>query len=81
MVGYPGLGEAGRTFRDNETWQRRDIQLAGVLAHELGHVHNRDFIVMNNSVSESRPLAEGQQEYAMLTTVRLRNIASAEEIW
>jgi hypothetical protein len=26
-------------------------------------------------------LAEGEQEYAMLTTVRLRNIASAEEIW
>lgn len=26
-------------------------------------------------------LAEGEQEYALLTTVRLRNIASAEEVW
>ena len=26
-------------------------------------------------------LAEGEAEYALLTTVRLRNIASAEEIW
>lgn len=26
-------------------------------------------------------LAEGEQEYALLTTVRLRNIAAAEEVW
>ena len=73
--------------RDNllELWRYvddPDVPMAQRKELMLTHVKRLTFTSRGEGALQvNLLLAEGDQEYAMLTTVRLRNIASAEEIW
>ena len=72
----------GRTC---ELWRYVDdpaLPLASRRELMLGSIKRLTFTSRSEaSVQVNLVLAEADQEYALLTTVRLRNIAAAEEIW